>query len=237
MMRFSIALLLLITCMSTTTSCYVAEKPALEYLIHEPTVKTAKPTVVILLHGYGSNEKDLFSLAQYFPDSFLIIAARAPVILGNESYAWFQVDYSKKTRIPNLEQEVQSRTLILKFIDQMKKQYAFNNTQLYLGGFSQGGIMSYNVGLSHPDQMKGIFVLSGILGDEVKPTIVTPDKLKNLRIFISHGTNDPVLSISQARESVTYLKGLGLNPLYKEYTAVHTITNDMLTDLLNWLKD
>jgi len=214
----------------------VAEKPALEYLVREPKIKTGKPTVVLLLHGYGSNEKDLFSLAQYFPDSFLIISARAPVTLGTENYAWFQVDYSKKVRVPNLEQEAQSRTLILKFINQLKKQYSFDNTQLYLGGFSQGGIMSYNVGLSNPDQMKGIFILSGILGDEVKPTIVSPDKLKSLRIFVSHGTNDPVLSIQQARESVTYLRGLGLNPVYKEYPAVHTISADMLNDLLSWIK-
>ena len=236
MPRLLIAILIILICTGATTSCHVAEKPILEYAVRPASKATVKPTVIILLHGYGSDEQDLFSLAQHFPENFLVISARAPFNNNSGGYAWFQIDYSKQTRIPNLEQEEKSKALLLQFINQMKATYAFDSTQLYLGGFSQGGIMSYNIGLSHPDKMKGIFVLSGILVPEIKPAIKNTDQLKNLRIFISHGTSDPVLSISQARESVAYIKELGLDPHYKEYPAVHTITGDMLTDLLNWLK-
>lgn len=64
----------------------------------------------------------------------------------------------------------------------------------------------------------------------------TKDKLKNLKVFISHGTNDNVLTVSNAREANTYLKQLGINATYKEYPEPHTISNAMFNDLLIWLK-
>ena len=55
-------------------------------------------------------------------------------------------------------------------------------------------------------------------------------------MFISHGTNDNVLPINNAREANTYLKQLGINATYKEYPEPHTISNAMFNDLLIWLR-
>ena len=236
-MRFSILILLFHIIMSTNASDNTSEKPVLQYLIREPKTASAKPPVLILLHGVGSNEADLFALADYIPDNVLVISARAPFTLGHNSYAWFEVDFSSGKPVGNVEQEAKSRLMLLQFIEQMKKLYWFDSTQLYLGGFSQGAIMSYSIGLSHPEKVKGLMILSGRLLEQVRPNIASYEQLKHLRIFISHGINDPVLTIQYARESVAYIKDLGLNPIYKEYNAVHTINNDMLTDLLKWLAE
>lgn len=209
---------------------------SLHYLVREPIVKSAKTPVIILLHGVGSNEKDLFSLANRLPDHFLVISARAPIRLGENSFAWYQVDFSTGKPVFNVEQQENSRAILIRFIDQIKKQYNVNG-DIYLGGFSQGAIMSYSVGLSRPDLVDGIAVMSGRLLEETKPLVAAKDKLQALKIFISHGVNDPVLTIEYARNSVAYLKTLNLKPTYKEYPAVHTINNDMLLDLVKWLKE
>ena len=219
--------------------CQQSNKPdlLLQYKIRKPKVQTNKAPLLLLLHGYGSNESDLFSLADQLPDSFMIVSARAPYTLTLNSYAWFDITFAGGKPVnSNKEQAEKSRNTIIQFIDQLKQQYAFDTTQIYVSGFSQGGIMSYSVGLTRPDKIKGIAVMSGRLLNEVKPLIVQNDKLKQLNVFVSHGTNDNVIGIQYARESVAYLEQLGLKPVFKEYPAGHSITPEMLRDLNAWFK-
>lgn len=228
-------LTIMLSALISTTAMASNSSASLHYLVREPIVKSAKTPVIILLHGVGSNEQDLFLLANRLPDNFLVISARAPIRLGENSFAWYQVDFSTGKPVFNVEQQENSRAILIRFIDQIKKQYNVNG-DVYLGGFSQGAIMSYSVGLSRPDLVDGIAVMSGRLLEETKPLVAAKDKLQTLKIFISHGVNDPVLTIEYARNSVAYLKTLNLKPTYKEYPAVHTINNDMLLDLVKWLK-
>lgn len=210
--------------------------PSLYYIFKEPKIKSAKPPVIILMHGVGSNEKDLFSFANQLPDSFLIISLRAPIKSGNDSYAWYHLSFENGKPISNPIEAEASRLMIIDFINTLKSKHAFDEKRVYLCGFSQGSIMAYSVGLTVPEKIKGIAIMSGRLLEEIKPIIAGKDKLKNLKVFISHGTNDNVLPINNAREANTYLKQLGINATYKEYPEPHTISNAMFNDLLIWLR-
>lgn len=210
--------------------------PGLYYIFKEPKIKSAKPPVIILMHGLRSNEKDLFSFANQLPDSFLVISLRAPIKLGNDSYAWYHLSFENGKPTGNSIEAEASRLVIIDFINNLKNKYAFNEKRVYLCGFSQGAIMAYSIGLTVPEKIKGIAIMSGRLLEEVKPIIATKDKLKNLKVFISHGTNDNVLPISNAREANTYLKQIGITATYKEYPEPHTISNAMFVDMLMWLK-
>ena len=91
--------------MSLTTSLNAAPTGTrLHYLMRGPKVASAKPPLLLLLHGVGSNEADLFSFADQLPDEYLVVSARAPITLGPESYAWYQVDFSTGTPIFNAQQ-------------------------------------------------------------------------------------------------------------------------------------
>lgn len=209
----------------------------LKYLVRQPKVSTQNPELIILLHGYGSNEHDLFHLADQLPAEALIVSARGPITLSEGSYAWFHVNISGSNRVINPADAEQSRKLVIRFISELKSIYKFDQTKIYLCGFSQGAILSYSVGLTQPDLVHGIGILSGRLLDEVKPSIATPDKLKNLHVFASHGTSDEVIPIDNARNSILYLrKTLNIDVNYKEYAAPHQITPEMLRDFLSWLK-
>ena len=210
--------------------------PSLYYVYKEPKIKSANPPVIILMHGFGSNEKDLFSFAPQLPDSFLVISLRGPVTLNKNSYAWYHLTFENGTRVGNPAEAEASRLMIIQFINQLKTKHAFNEKRVYLCGFSQGSIMAYSIGLTVPEKIKGIAVLSGRLLEEVKPQIATKEKLKNLKVFISHGTNDAVITINYGRDATNYLKNLGITPEYKEYPEAHTISAAMLADMLQWLK-
>lgn len=209
---------------------------SLHYLVREPKVKSVHPPVVFLLHGVGSNEKDLFSFTDKLPEEYLVISARGPITITEGRYAWFHVEFTPSGPKINFDEQEKSRKLIATFIKEMHAKYHFDDKRVLLTGFSQGGIMSYSVALTNPGLVKGIAIMSSRLLPEIKPLMAPADKLKGLSIHISHGTEDNVLGIDYARSANAYLKSLGLTPDYHEYTgAAHTITPAMFTDLLLWI--
>jgi phospholipase/carboxylesterase len=220
---------------STDKQYNLHSQTALEYLVRKPKTETENPPLLLLMHGVGSNEQDMFSMADQLPGNFLIISARGPLTIGPNSFAWFQVSFSSGVPVINSVQAENSRNTIIEFIESLKTQYSFNEKKVSIGGFSQGGIMSYSVGLTRPDLIKGIAVMSGRLLKEVRPQIASPDELKKLKVFISHGISDNVLSIEYAREAKAYLKTLNITPAYKEFEAGHTVNNEMLSGLVDWL--
>jgi len=165
-----------------------------------------------------------------------VISARAPIRLGGNGFAWYQVDFSSGKPVFNFQQEENSRAILIKFMTQITEKYSVDSNEIYLCGFSQGAIMSYSIGLTRPDLVKGIAVMSGRLLEEIKPLIASKERLEHLKVFISHGTNDNTLPIQYAKDANAFLKTLNINPSFKEYEAGHEINNLMLADLIQWLK-
>jgi phospholipase/carboxylesterase len=217
------------------TNSNIPDSILLQYLVRESKVKTERKKAIILLHGVGSNENDLFSLASQLPDDFLIIAPRGQFSLGAGRYAWYNVDFSTGKPIFDKAQETSSREIIEKFIIQIKQKYGAD--EIYLGGFSQGAIMSYSIGLTNPAAIKGIISLSGRLLDEVRPLIIKNLEVHKLKIFIAHGVLDNTLPIHYAREAKSYLETLGVQLSYHEYNNGHQINDIVLKDVIVWLAE
>lgn len=208
-------------------------KASLHYLVRQPKTVTPHPPVMILMHGVGSNETDLFSIANRFPDNFIVVSARGPITLNPGRFAWFHVDFTTGKPVINFEEQENSRKLIAKFVDEIKTIYSTDT--VFLGGFSQGGIMSYSVALTNPGLVKGIAVMSGRLLQEIRPLVQESAKLKELAIFISHGNDDAMLNIEYAHDAKKWLEDKGLKPEYHEYHAAHQLLPEMTADMLKWL--
>jgi phospholipase/carboxylesterase len=234
MKSFLLILVLFSTMISASTKRDSAM--SLQYLLRETKVKSPHSPLLILLHGVGSNMEDMFSFANQLPDKYLVVSAQAPIQLGGNRFAWYQVDFSTGKPVFNFEQAENSRNIIISFIEELKEKYAVDSNEVYLCGFSQGAIMSYSVALTRPDLVKGVASMSGRLLEEIKPQIVAKEKLSHLKIYISHGSTDNTLPIQYAINANSFLQTLGLSPTFKQYNAGHTINNEMLKDLLNWLK-
>ncbi len=236
-MKFVSSIFLLLLAMNVTAKGgHITEgELPLHYIVRAPKTAAGKPPLVILLHGIGSNENDLFSFADQLPGNFLVISARGPYTLSAGSYAWYQADFSKGNPVINKEQAEKSRSVIISFIGSLKEQYNFDESQVYLCGFSQGAIMAYSVGLTRPDKVRGIAVLSGRMLDELKPKISSNDQLQHLKVLIAHGTSDKVLDIHYAHDGYMLLKQKGITATYKEYNEGHSISNEELADLVKWL--
>jgi phospholipase/carboxylesterase len=210
-----------------------SDSMVLQYLVREPKIKSTKKKAIILLHGVGSNESDLFSLADQLPQDFYVIAARGQFTLSEGSYAWYNVDFSTGKPVFDKAQEVSSREAIRKFITEVKQQYKVD--EIYLGGFSQGAIMSYSVGLTNPNEIKGILSLSGRLLMEVRPMLTKNTDVKQLKVFVAHGMQDNILPVHYAREAKLFLEDLGVQLSYHEYIMGHQINEAVIKDMNEWL--
>ncbi len=214
----------------------------LEYLIQEPKIASENPPLLILLHGYGSNEQDLFSFASELPDELLIISAKAPLTLGYGSYAWysinFEVDFDNTNdKRGDTKQAKESILKIEELLDFVIQKYHVNPKKVFLLGFSQGSILSYAVGLRNPNKIQHVLALSGYINPEIIPNSLTKESVKHIGFFISHGTVDQVLPVDWARNSLPILDTLEIEYDYKEYNVGHGINPQNFNDLKNWINN
>lgn len=207
----------------------------LTYLVREPKIASNKPPLILLLHGVGSNEKDLFSFADKLPAKYLVVSLQAPIKIGPNQYAWYQVDFSTGKPVYDPNQAEESRLAILQFLTDLNKEHPYQTSDVILCGFSQGAIMSFSVALMSPERIKGIAAMSGRILQEAKRNYVPNGSIKTMKVFLSHGLNDQVLPISHARESKQFLEGIGMQLSYHEYEEGHTINQRMLSDFISWL--
>lgn len=192
--------------------------------------------LVIFLHGYGSNEQDLFGMKDELPESYTYLSVRAPMVMEEGSYQWFR---KKGEGAYNGETDdlTSSGQLLLDFIAQAAQKYHTEPAKVFLVGFSQGAIMSYEVALRHPEAVGGIAALSGrvlpVLRSELKPD----EKRQSLAIFIGHGTADTRLPFSDGTDANSLLKSVSLEPEFHAYQGVgHNISAEEMQDLSAWLQ-
>jgi phospholipase/carboxylesterase len=217
------------------TGCHAQE--SLVYKVVEPKVQTAAhPPVLFLLHGWGSNEMDLIGLAKSLPQNLLVVSVRAPFAKEGGGYMWYDLQFGNGMFKENLEQAQQSKVKLNALIAAVIRKYNADTNNIFLGGFSQGAITSLRVGLTTPYLFKGLICLSGRFANEINMQ-QCPSYLKmRTHIFVSHGTADAVIPISDGRKIVNTLTQNGFTVSGKEYAMQHQISLEVLNDLNNWLK-
>ena len=208
----------------------------LHYLIQEPKIIHEKNPVLILLHGYGSNEEDLFSFAPELPDDSYVISVRAPYDLQPYGHAWYAIHFdADENKFSDNEQAKESVELIAGFIDEIVKQYPIDTKNVTLVGFSQGAILSYATALTYPEKIAKVVALSGYFNQDILPEVIDTKAISHLKFFVSHGTVDQVIPVDWARKAKPALENLGLEVEYQEYPIGHGVSPKNFFDFKNWL--
>ncbi|MFT7901246.1 alpha/beta fold hydrolase [Tenacibaculum ascidiaceicola] len=209
---------------------------SLQYIVREPKTSNANPPLLILLHGYGSNEQDLFSFAEELPDDLLIVSARAPHDMGYGGYAWYAINFdSVNGKFSDLTQAAKSVDKIASFIDEIKEKYNTNPDKTFLLGFSQGAILSYALSFKYPNKVKHVVALSGYINEELLPAEI--DNSITTDYYISHGTVDQVLPIDWARKAPIILKDFKLDNEYSEYPVGHGVAPQNFYSFKRWIEE
>jgi len=205
----------------------------LYYALHkEGQLPPKKTPLLILLHGYGSNERDLLGLCPYFDDREITCASvRAPYRLDMGGFAWFDIERTPDKIHFDYEQAMQSLIRLYELVKMLKIE--FEPTKVVIAGFSQGATMAMAAGFKSPQDYSGVVALSGLYGEEMRPD--NPEVLAQLPVFVSHGIHDEVIPIEQARDSKGLLSELPITLDYFEYDMGHSIAPDCLAQLRKWI--
>lgn len=209
---------------------------SLYYLVREPKIKKEKSPLLLLLHGYGSNEEDLFSFASELPEDYYVVSARAPFDLSYGSYAWYAINFdADENKYSDIGQARASRDIIARFIDELVANYPIDAENVTLIGFSQGCILSYAVAVSYPEKVQRVVAMSGYWNPEIAVDDYLENDCSKLRIFASHGTVDQVIPVEWARQSIPALQLLGIEIVFKEYMVGHGVAPQNFFDFKYWL--
>ena len=193
-----------------------------------------KAPLLIFLHGRGTNEDDLLGLADYLDPRFFIVSARAPFPFQQApgSHTWYEVH---EIGTPHPEQFAESYSRLRQFVHDMQTGYPVDPKNTFLFGFSMGSIMSFALGLTVPGVVRGIVAHSGYIPENAGLTFAWKS-LQNLSVFIAHGSEDPVIPIEHGRRANELLSATAADVTYREYPILHTISEESLNDVSDWLQ-
>lgn len=207
----------------------------LHYITRPSSLKENAP-LLIMSHGYGSDENDLFSFASELPEELFIISLRAPYPMQPYGNAWYAINFDAiQGKWSDDEQAKSSVNLISEFIDYACKTYPIDSKNVTLLGFSQGTILSYAVALTYPSKIKNIVALSGYINEDILPNTIEDQAVSHLNFFCSHGSVDQVIPADWARKTPAFLEALNINHIYKEYPVGHGVAPQNFYDLKDWL--
>ena len=190
--------------------------------------------MLVLMHGLGSDEQDLMGLAPELDPRLMIVSLRAPRRCEFGGFAWFDVSWDADGVQVDEVQALESRAAVLETLKGLPAELGVQPSQTFIGGFSQGAIMSLGVGLSIPEELAGVLLLSGRLLPAFVPQEIH-SSIARLPFLVQHGVNDVVLPAAGSREITAYLTSLGAPATFYEYPMGHEVSRESLGDAGAWL--
>ena len=191
--------------------------------------------LIVLLHGFGAGMHDLAGLCPSIgSEGYVYACPNAPLSFqlgpGQVGYGWMP-PMGQAT-----EEDAQRAVALLEtFFDEVMAQYHVAPGRVILMGFSQGGGMTYRCGLPRPEVFAGLAALSsGTLNPEEFEGRLPAERSQP--IFVAHGIYDDLAPIERGRQAVAFLEGEGYRPHFKEYPIRHEISQEVLDDLVPWIK-
>ena len=202
-----------------------------------PLSKNKPRQAIILCHGYGGDGKDISALAinwqRFLPDA-IFLCPNAPEVctVNPQGYQWFDLTSEKEEVI--LEKSLIAEEKLNTFLDQVFDNLQLEPCNLALVGFSQGCMMSIQVGLKRKKQIN---CLIGYSGKVINQKHLSDNINSKPKIFLMHGENDPIVSPTYLLEAKEYLKNCGINAKIKIFkNCEHKIPVEGVSLGLGFLK-
>jgi len=209
----------------------------LEHNYRPAKSSSENPPAIIMLHGFGSDENDLFSFASELPEKYAIISLKAPIRLEPYGNAWYNIYFdNSQGKFSDDEQAIASRELVSKCIDEIIEKYKVDTENITLLGFSQGTILSFAIALSYPEKVKNVIGLSGYINEGILKEGHAKNNFKKLKVYTSHGSVDQVIPVQWARKTKPFLENLNIDVTYSEFPVGHGVAPQNFFELKNWLE-
>lgn len=184
-----------------------------------PSEQRNSKRLMVMLHGLG----DSIEGYRWLPEAMGFPWLNYALVNAPDDYyggfSWYDFANDPEPGI------LRSRKLLSELLDQLRAR-GFPTDQTTLGGFSQGSLMSVEVGLRYPHRLAGVVGISGYVWQPEQLLAALPSVARTQRLLITHGTLDPIVPFARTREQVQLLKGSGINVAWHEFVKAHTIAGE-----------
>ncbi|MCW5892716.1 MAG: alpha/beta fold hydrolase [bacterium] len=193
-----------------------------------------RPPLLVLLHGIGTDENDLFPVADLLDPRFQVVSLRAPgaYVMG---HSWFHIEFGRDgTIVPDVAGARRTLAELRRWLTAAPARFGTDPGRTVLLGFSQGAMMSLGVVRTEPVLTFAVVALSGRAPGDLFPPAATAAAVAAVPLFVGHGLYDDVLPVAQGRATREAFAG-GADVTYREYPVAHGITDAELRDVAAWL--
>jgi len=208
------------------------------YTAHVPPGEGPFPTI-LALHGFGASAHDLIGLAPILHGGgALVLCPQGPLAFeigqGMLGFGWANPTQGDGGSLGEHERAADA---VRAFLHGALDRYPIDRRKIVPMGFSQGGVVAYDLVLREPGRFAGLVALSSWLPGPLDEAFPPQDELQNLPALVVHGTEDPMIPVERGRESRERLMKRGLNVTFREYEMGHEIRPEALRDLVQWFED
>jgi phospholipase/carboxylesterase len=202
----------------------------LVYWVRPPLAGGTPAPTLVLMHGFGADEHDLEPLGAHLDGRLQLVFLRAPDQVPHLSgFQWYTF---AQAGAPEPSSWERAQTLLRDTLDHLRQTGTVREGGLFLGGFSQGGVMTAGFLARHPDYpLAGAIILSGYL-----PPSETIPPLGGLPIFCGHGDDDPVVPVTWGVGLARRLEVAGARVECRTYRMAHGISPEELADMASFLR-
>jgi phospholipase/carboxylesterase len=188
---------------------------------------------LVVLHGYGADERDLLPLGHELDPRFRVVSLQGPIALGGPMRAWFNLSQDAHGRISFDPEEARAA---VRSVLAAVEEIAAESPKPFLLGFSQGAGLALGVALLRPELTAGVLSLSGVVRALEEQDHAPAEKLRGYPVFAAHGTEDPLIPIVLGRKLRDELTALGMDVEWHEYPMPHMVSLEEIEDAKRWLK-
>lgn len=206
-----------------------------KYRVLHPKARHADTPAIILLHGIGGNIDTLNDLASRLIGQFLVIQVEGTHRLSEGRYAWYHIDFEQRPPKTDFEQAEESRLALVSFIDEVTVVHQVKPGNVFLAGFSQGGIISFDIAFSCPEKIRGLISMSGRVVPKPGLAIAEPGRLSHLSALLIHGSADEIIPPSLAERALDISQGYGIDSELVIYDFRHDVNEEEINHIVEWL--
>ncbi|HEX4211270.1 MAG TPA: alpha/beta fold hydrolase [Candidatus Binataceae bacterium] len=209
----------------------------LVHATYEPAGEGPFPTI-FAMHGWGSNSMDLHGLAPYVADGqFLVICPQGSIeveIGAVNGYGWYQTQPGAR---PDEDKVDEAVAQLAAFINEACQRYPVDRAKIVAVGFSQGGMMAYNLAVRWPKRFAALAGIATAFPEWLADRATDRDAFAKLPVLVEHGRADEAIPMKRARNTLETLRELGFPVTFRDYDCGHEVAADGVRDLSAFLTE
>ena len=206
----------------------------LDYIVRPARAAKAKSPLLILLHGRGSNEMDMYGVAKLIDERFTVLCPRGIDSIGLEAYSWFPLEKREAAYFADTLALKEVSLRIEGLVNELKGNFKYDDQQIIVAGFSQGAMLASKIYAQ--DYILGLKGLVSIGGANLNKSTDRTVRSSKSRALLIHSKNDAIVPYANTTDLRKYLENKDVDVELFTQEIGHSLDRSSIEAINRWLK-